>query len=105
MTKPIVFDSFALLSLFHKERGWKKVKNVLKELESQAEKGLLCRMNWGEFYYIIRRHLGKTKAEESIVLLEQLPIEIVSVDDELSKKPQRSSLSILWPMQMPFALL
>lgn len=86
LNKPIVFDSFALLALFHKERGWRKVRDVLKGLESQDEKGLLCRINWGEFYYIIKRRLGKTKAEESIALLEQLPIEIISVDDELVKE-------------------
>ena len=84
--KPIVFDSFALLAFFHRERGWEKVKDVLRGLESQGKKGLLCRINWGEFYYIIRRRLGRTKAEESIALLEQLPVEIFSIDDELVKE-------------------
>lgn len=86
MKKPIVFDSFALLSFFHKEKGWEKVKDILRRLVSEKEKGLLCRINWGEFYYIVRRRVGKTKAEEALALLEQLPIEILSVDDQLIKE-------------------
>jgi len=29
LNRPIVFDSFALLALFHKERRWKKVRDAL----------------------------------------------------------------------------
>ncbi len=86
MKKPVVFDSFALLSFFHKEKGWDKVKDILERLLFEEERGLLSRINWGEFYYIIRRRVGRVKAEEALALLEQLPIEIVPVDDQLVKE-------------------
>ena len=85
MEKPVL-DSFALVSLFHKEPGWKKVRDILQELSSAEEKALLCRINWGEFYYIVRRRVGKHKSYEALALLEQLPIEILSVDDQLVKE-------------------
>jgi predicted nucleic acid-binding protein len=81
-----VLDSFALVSLFNKEPGWKKVRDTLKKLSSAGEKALLCRINWGEFYYIVRRRFGKYKADETLALLEHLPIEILSVDDRLVKE-------------------
>ena len=81
-----VLDSFALVSLFNKEPGWKKVRDTLKKLSSAGEKALLCRINWGEFYYIVRRRVGKHKADEAVALLEHLPIEILSVDDRLVKE-------------------
>ncbi|MFH1351723.1 MAG: type II toxin-antitoxin system VapC family toxin [Pseudomonadota bacterium] len=81
-----VLDSFALVSFFHKEPGWKKVRDILHEFSSSGEKALLCRINWGEFYYIVRRRVGKQKIEETLALLEQLPIEILSVDDQLVKE-------------------
>ena len=84
--KKIVFDSFALLSFFHKEKGWRKVKDIFKKLLSEEERGLLSRINWGEFYYIIRRRVGRVKAEEALALLEQLPIEILPVDDQIVKE-------------------
>jgi predicted nucleic acid-binding protein len=86
MKKPIVLDSFALVCLFHKEPGWQKMQKILYELQESSQRALLCRINWGEFYYIIKRRAGKEKAEESLILLEQLPIDILSVDDELIKE-------------------
>lgn len=59
------------------------VEKVLREISASGEKALLSRINWGEFYYIIKRRVGKQKTEEALALLEQLPIEILSVDDQL----------------------
>jgi ribonuclease VapC len=86
MSSKIVLDSFALVSFFHKEAGWKKVKEVFYELSSASQKALLSIINWGEFYYIVKRRAGKQKAEETLALLEQLPVKILSVDDELVKE-------------------
>ena len=86
MNDLIVLDSFALVSFFHKEPGWKKIQKLLYELSSSGKQALLNIINWGEFYYIIKRHVGKRKAEEALVLLIQLPIKILSVDDDLVKE-------------------
>lgn len=86
MSAKIVLDSFALVSLFHKEPGWEKVKEVLYGLSSASQKALLSIINWGEFYYIVRKRVGKRKAEETLTLLEQLPVAIISVDDQLVKE-------------------
>jgi len=86
MDNTIVLDSFALLSFFHKEPGWEKMQKVFYELSSSRQKALLSLINWGEFYYIIKRRVGKRKAEEALVLLEQLPVTILSVDERLVKE-------------------
>ena len=86
MSAKIVLDSFALVSFFHKEPGWQKVKDLFYELSAANQKALLSRMNWGEFFYIVKRRVGKRKAEETLALLEQLPITILSVDDEIVKE-------------------
>jgi len=86
MNDPLVLDSFALVSLFHKEPGWEKMQQVLYEFSSSGQKALLNVINWGEFYYIIKRRVGKRKAEESLVLLKQLPVKVLSVDDILVKE-------------------
>lgn len=86
MNKTIVLDSFALVSFFHRESGWKKIQQIFYELASSGQKALLSIINWGEFYYIIKKRVGKLKAEEALTLLEQLPIKILSVDDKLVKE-------------------
>jgi uncharacterized protein len=86
VSQPIIFDSFALLCLFHKEPGWEKVKALLSDLSQKGEKALFSRINWGEFYYILLRRAGRDKTQEALALLEQLPIDILSVDDLLVRE-------------------
>ncbi len=86
MSRSLILDSFALLCLFHKEPGWDKVCDALQHLSSTGEDALLSLMNWGEFYYIVRKRVGKQKAEAALALIEQLPIEVLAVDDRLVRE-------------------
>jgi uncharacterized protein len=83
---PIILDSFALLCFFQKEPGWEKVKTLLGDLSRKGERALLSRINWGEFYYILQRRVGRDKTQEALSLLEQLPISILPVDDPLVRE-------------------
>jgi predicted nucleic acid-binding protein len=96
VTEPVVLDSFALVSLFHKEPGWRKVRDTLYALSSQGEKAQLCLINWGEFYYVIKRRVGQGKAEEALALVRQLPIAVVPVDERLVK--EAASLKSEYPI-------
>jgi predicted nucleic acid-binding protein len=80
VSKKLVLDSFALVSLFHKERGWEKVQATLYEQQRAGTKAFLNWVNWGEFFYIVKRKVGAVRAAEALHLLEQLPIELVAVD-------------------------
>ena len=40
-------------------------------------------INWGEIFYIMFRYKGKEVAQETLILIEQLPVEIVDVNREL----------------------
>ena len=80
MSKKLVLDSFALVSLFHKEPGWEKVRAALYEQQRAGTTAYLNWVNWGEFFYIVKRKVGAERATESLQILEQLPIELVPVD-------------------------
>jgi predicted nucleic acid-binding protein len=86
MKQPVVLDSFALISFFHQEPGWETVRSIFKELAVAGEKAALSRINWGEFYYIVKQRVGREKALEALALIEQLPINILSVDDSLIRE-------------------
>jgi predicted nucleic acid-binding protein len=83
MKQTVVLDSFALISFFHREPGWEAVRSLFKELAEVDEKAVLSRINWGEFYYIVRRRAGLAKTLDALALIDQLPINILSVDDLL----------------------
>jgi ribonuclease VapC len=80
VSKKLVLDSFALVSLFHREPGWETVQAALYEQQRAKAKAFLNWINWGEFFYIVKRKVGAAQAAEALHLLEQLPIELVSVD-------------------------
>jgi len=83
VSERLVLDSFALVALCHKESGWQGVQAALYEQEKARTRALLNWINWGEFFYIIKRRVGAAKAEETLRLLEQLPLELVPVDQAL----------------------
>lgn len=79
----LVLDSFALVSLFHREPGWQVVQKALYDQEKARSRAILNWINWGEFYYIVKRRVGTAKTTDALRLLEQLPIELFSVDQPL----------------------
>jgi uncharacterized protein len=85
VSEKLVLDSFALVSLLHKEAGWQRVQAALYAQEKARTRALLNWINWGEFFYVVKRRVGGAKAEEALRLLEQLPIELVPIDQLLVK--------------------
>ena len=86
MSKKLVLDSFALVTLFHKEPGREKVRAALYEQQRAGTKAFLNSINWGEFFYIVKRRVGAVRATEALHLVEQLPIELVPVDQSLVRE-------------------
>jgi len=86
VSKKLVLDSFALVSLFHKEPGWEKVRAALYEQQRAGTKAFLNWINWGEFFYIVKRRVGASQAAEALYLLEQLLIDLIPVDQSLVRE-------------------
>ena len=83
MSERLVLDSVAVVSLFHHEPGWEVVQKALYDQDKARTRAVLNWINWGEFYYIVKRRVGAAKTTDALNLLEQLPIEIFPVDQPL----------------------
>ena len=83
MSEKLVLDSFALVTFFHREPGWQVVQAALYKQEKARMRAVLNWINWGEFFYIVKRRVGAAKGIETLRLLEQLPIELFPVDQLL----------------------
>ncbi len=83
MSEKIVLDSFALVSLFHREPGWQVVQAALYDQDKARARAILNWINWGEFFYIVKRRVGSARTMDALRLLEQLPIELFPVDQPL----------------------
>jgi predicted nucleic acid-binding protein len=83
VSEKLVLDSFALVSLFHREPGWQVVQRALYDQEKAQSRAFLNWINWGEFFYIVKRRVGFAKTTDALRLLEQLPIDLFPVDQPL----------------------
>jgi predicted nucleic acid-binding protein len=83
VSEKLVLDSFALLSLYHREPGWQVVQRALYDQDKSRTRAVLNWINWGEFLYIVKRRVGPARTMDALHLLEQLPIELYPVDQPL----------------------
>ena len=75
-----ILDSFALMAYLEDEVGSSQVTHILEQADSGETHIYFSLINYGECLYIIEREQGLTRAQEMIAVVDQLPIEIVSVD-------------------------
>jgi predicted nucleic acid-binding protein len=103
VSEKLVLDSFALVSLFHRELGWQVVQKALYDQEKSRTRAVLNWINWGEFYYIVKRRVGAARTTDALRLLEQLPIDLFPVDQPLVRERRKSKANTHSPMPTPFA--
>lgn len=72
-----LLDSFAMLAFLNKERGFEKVKSLLRAAEASSEPLLMNEINIGEVYYVTARERSPERADDVLTRLEILPIEAV----------------------------
>lgn len=89
MDKAYVLDSYALIAHFEDEAGGEIVRKILRAASAGKTKLFLSVINLGELYYITLREREREKAEEALFLLEQLPIEFVNADLEMTLEAAR----------------
>jgi predicted nucleic acid-binding protein len=83
--KNIVFDSYAIIAHFRKEKGYEEVSNEFSEITGGSKEGFMSLINVGEVYYILHRLYGVKYAERALETIQQLmPIQIVPPDFELT---------------------
>ncbi|TAN45388.1 MAG: type II toxin-antitoxin system VapC family toxin [Nitrospirae bacterium] len=84
MDSAVVLDSFAIIAHLEGEERGAKVTALLRRAQSGKLTAYMSVINLGEVYYITARERGGEKAEETLLLLRQLPIKIINADMELT---------------------
>lgn len=78
-----LFDSFALLKLFQKEKGYKKTLSLLEYIEKKKLVKYLNAINLGEIIYTTKRTFGDQKKLEALANAERLKFTILPVTNVL----------------------
>jgi predicted nucleic acid-binding protein len=80
---PFIFDSFALLKLFQKEKGFEKIVRLLENIRKDDAVKYLNAINLGEIIYSIKREFGDQKKIEVLAGIERLDFTILPVPNAL----------------------
>ncbi len=80
-----VLDSYAVLAYLFAEPGHEKVLALLEKAADSAKSVLIASPNWAEVRYIVERKTSAARWGEIRDRLAGLPIEVVSVDQELAE--------------------
>lgn len=77
-----VLDSFALLAYLQDEPAAARIEKLLDGAEKQKCRLLISIINLGEILYITERRGGLVKAQDTLALIQQLPVEILPADEQ-----------------------
>ncbi len=80
---PFIFDSYALLKFFQKEKGYEKVAQLLDEARKLGAKKYLNAINLGEIIYSTKRAFGDQKKLEVLANIERLNFTILPIPNNL----------------------
>jgi predicted nucleic acid-binding protein len=80
---PFIFDSYALLKLFQKEKGYQKVVQLLEETRKSGAMKYLNAINLGEIIYSTKREFGDQKKLEVLANIERLNFTILPIPNNL----------------------
>lgn len=77
-----ILDSFALLAYLTDEPSATRIEMLIEDAKKEKCRLLLPLINLGEILYITERRAGVTKAQDTLALLRQLPVEILPADEQ-----------------------
>jgi len=80
---PYIFDSYALLKFFQKEKGHEKVVHLLEEIKKTGTTKYINAINLGEIIYSTKREFGDQKKLEVLANIERLNFSILPVSNIL----------------------
>ena len=77
-----VLDTFALIAYLLDEPSAARIENALLNSKKGMIRLLVSIINLGEVLYIVERKGGVERAQDTLALIRQLPIEILPADEQ-----------------------
>lgn len=83
--KRVVLDASALVTFFEDRPGAEKVEDLIRLAVEGKRQLLMSVVNWGEVYYSTWRAKGPGVARKVLEDIDQLPLELVDANLELTR--------------------
>ncbi len=82
-TSSYVLDSYALLAYLENERGGGRVFAILEQAERGENQVFMSIINLGEVAYITEREQGLQRVQETLSMVQKLPLQIMPATQEI----------------------
>jgi predicted nucleic acid-binding protein len=76
-----ILDAFAVTAYLENEPGAARIEKIIEDAQAGKCRAYLSIINLGEVLYNTERKYGFTKAQETLGLIKEMPIEILPADN------------------------
>jgi predicted nucleic acid-binding protein len=77
-----ILDAFAFLAYLENEPAAPRIEKVLQDAEAGKCRAYISIINLGEILYTIERKYGLPKAQDTLALIQKMPVEILPADSQ-----------------------
>lgn len=77
-----ILDAFAFMAYFENEPGADRVEQILQEVRDGKARAFISIINLGEVVYNTERKHGLDKAQDTLALIQEMPVEVLPADDQ-----------------------
>jgi len=77
-----ILDAFAFMAYLENEPGAERIEQILQDVEDGKAYTFISIINLGEVIYNIERRYGLVKAQDTLALIQRMPIEILPADNQ-----------------------
>lgn len=77
-----VLDAFAFMAYFENEPGAERVEQILQDVKEGKARAFISIINLGEVVYNTERKHGLNKAQDTLALIQEMPVEVLPADDQ-----------------------
>ena len=77
-----ILDAFAFMAYFENEPGAERVEQILQNVKAGKARAFISIINLGEVIYNTERKHGISKAQDTLALIQEMPVEVLPADNE-----------------------
>ena len=77
-----ILDAFAFMAYLENEPGAERVEKILQDVKDDKARAFISIINLGEVIYNTERRYGLAKAQDTLALIQKMPIEILPADNQ-----------------------
>ncbi|MEP7133925.1 MAG: type II toxin-antitoxin system VapC family toxin [Chloroflexota bacterium] len=77
-----ILDAFAFMAYFENEPGAERIEQILQDVKGGKARAFISIINLGEVIYNTERKHGLNKAQDTLALIQEMPVEVLPADHQ-----------------------